>query len=74
MGRPPFLVFFWLIVLYTTVVRFSYYQRIDLPAIALAQARQAGMSFTPLSEKGESIAGKTVNVALIKKGIRRIIL
>jgi len=26
-------------------------QRRDLPAIALAQARQAGMAFTPLSEK-----------------------
>jgi len=45
-------------------------QRIDLPAIALAQARRAGMSFTPLSEKESS--GR--DVPLIKKGIKRIIL
>jgi len=36
-------------------------QRIDLPAIALAQAKRAGMSFTPLSENEEGIARKTVH-------------
>jgi len=35
-------------------------QRRDLPAIALAQARQAGMNFTSLSKKEEHIASKTV--------------
>ena len=37
-------------------------QRIDVPAIALAQARRVGMSFTPISEKEERIARKTVDV------------
>jgi len=48
-------------------------QRIDLPAtcpqcfatrggrVALAQAKRAGMSFTPLSENEEGIARKTVH-------------
>jgi len=35
--------------------------KIDLPAIALAQARQAGMDFTPLPEKEERIARKIVD-------------